>query len=253
MLGQAPFHRQRNGIADAVIFETYLEALHARDHAGFRFGFVTHNIKDFSTPSGDNRLPHPDLAPHFTKVKSLYFTSLGDALRRAHPNEVEDAVFEREWQEDTRGISEIDEALSGLVDKLWYGRHGAFANSVDEGVLQLWSRAPKSTIGSSRTPSIGTSGRHRRRQRVAVEQQYGLDKLGPWDDFEWGMISGKVFGTPLGSRLRVGHARYVKICLITVRHSSPDRFPRRVGAHARSGSPDRESRGGNGLRVLSAR
>ena len=25
-----------------------------------------------------------------------------------------------------------------------------------------------------------------------VETQYGLDALGPWDDFDWGMLSGKV-------------------------------------------------------------
>jgi hypothetical protein len=25
-----------------------------------------------------------------------------------------------------------------------------------------------------------------------VEQQHGLEKLGPWDDFEWGMINGKL-------------------------------------------------------------
>ena len=25
-----------------------------------------------------------------------------------------------------------------------------------------------------------------------VEQKYGLEELGPWDDFEWGMINGKL-------------------------------------------------------------
>jgi hypothetical protein len=25
-----------------------------------------------------------------------------------------------------------------------------------------------------------------------VEKQYGLKNLGPWDDFEWGMINGKL-------------------------------------------------------------
>lgn len=24
------------------------------------------------------------------------------------------------------------------------------------------------------------------------EKQYGLEELGPWDDFEWGMINGKL-------------------------------------------------------------
>lgn len=26
----------------------------------------------------------------------------------------------------------------------------------------------------------------------ATEEQYGEDELGPWDDFEWGMINGKL-------------------------------------------------------------
>lgn len=25
-----------------------------------------------------------------------------------------------------------------------------------------------------------------------VEKKHGLDKLGPWSDFEWGMINGKL-------------------------------------------------------------
>jgi hypothetical protein len=25
-----------------------------------------------------------------------------------------------------------------------------------------------------------------------VERRYGLENLGPWDDFEWGMINGKL-------------------------------------------------------------
>lgn len=192
MDGAAPFHRQRNGMADAVILETYLEALRSPDHAGFRFGFVTHNKKDFSAPGGDDRLPHPDLARYFTRVKSLYFTSLGAALRRAYPDAIEDAVFEREWQEDTRGITEIDDALSELVDKLWYGRHGALADSVHEG------RTPIVESGTEIDYRVFPRPVHRDIWEASenaarrVEQQYGVKELGPWDDFEWGMISGKV-------------------------------------------------------------
>jgi hypothetical protein len=38
---------------------------------GTRFSFITHNTKDFSHPSRDNRLPHPDLSALFSKKITL--------------------------------------------------------------------------------------------------------------------------------------------------------------------------------------
>jgi hypothetical protein len=31
-----------------------------------------------------------------------------------------------------------------------------------------------------------------RKAAASVEKQFGLENLGPWDDFEWGMINGKL-------------------------------------------------------------
>ncbi|NJM10095.1 MAG: DUF4935 domain-containing protein [Bdellovibrionaceae bacterium] len=82
---KAPFHRQRNGIDDAIIIETYSDFVNDKSSKGVRFGFVTHNIKDFSHPSKDNRFPHPDLAVLFSRIKSLYLISLAEALNRIEP------------------------------------------------------------------------------------------------------------------------------------------------------------------------
>src|SRR3546814_706381 len=49
----APFHRQRNGIDDAILIETYIDALAAREAADDVYGFVTHNIHDFSQRGAD--------------------------------------------------------------------------------------------------------------------------------------------------------------------------------------------------------
>jgi hypothetical protein len=67
---RAPFHRQRNGIDDAILIEIYAEVVAAKAPAGTRFAFVTHNTKDFSHPQGSNKLPHPDMAAFFSRVKS---------------------------------------------------------------------------------------------------------------------------------------------------------------------------------------
>lgn len=48
---RAPFHRQRNGIDDAILIEIYSDVLKAKTSTGHRFAFVSHNTKDFSHPT----------------------------------------------------------------------------------------------------------------------------------------------------------------------------------------------------------
>ena len=89
---RAPFHRQRNSIDDAILIEVYADEV-AASPAGMRFAFVTHNTKDFSRPNASVKLPHPDIAAYFSRVKSLYFITLGEALRRVKPSEFADLVL----------------------------------------------------------------------------------------------------------------------------------------------------------------
>jgi hypothetical protein len=70
---RAPFHRQRNGIDDAILIEVYADAVTGRTATGTRLAFVTHNTKDFSHPNDSNKLPHPDIAACFSRKRSLYF------------------------------------------------------------------------------------------------------------------------------------------------------------------------------------
>ena len=78
--------------------------------------------------------------------------------------------------EDLRSVEEIGAALDELVDKIWYNRHMMRKERVAEGTMKIDADIWKGALKSQKR----------------VEKKYGLENLGPWDDFEWGMLSGKV-------------------------------------------------------------
>lgn len=188
---RAPFHRQRNGIDDAILIEIYSDAVAATKDSKSRFAFVTHNIKDFSEPAGDNRKPHPDIATLFGE-RSEYFISLGDVLKDTAPDLLEDVKFEFEWVEEPRRLSEIVSAIDELFDKVWYNRHWGLRIDVEGGRIKIVDKVDF------------TNKRHWEKQvqrdiwegalkaAARVEKRCGKKNLGPWTDFEWGMINGKL-------------------------------------------------------------
>ncbi|MGA2916681.1 MAG: hypothetical protein ABSE89_11715 [Sedimentisphaerales bacterium] len=82
----------------------------------------------------------------------------------------EDDIFENRTKE------EIDEAIEELTDKVWYDRHEKLKGLIEEGKEevdpQIWKDACKAA--------------------KKIEDKYGLENLGPYDSFEWGMINGKL-------------------------------------------------------------
>ena len=150
---KAPFHREKNSMADALLIETYGELV-ALKSAGVRFAFVTHNIKDFSQPNGDHRLPHPDLAAYFSRIKSLYFINLAEALKRLNPGMVTDYMIEHEWVEEPRRLSEIVKAIDELTDEVWYDRHQMLRQMVESGKIILSCSALQ--VGPLVNSSFGT-------------------------------------------------------------------------------------------------
>lgn len=158
---KAPFHLAKNSVADAVLIETYRSftagtLADPSDH----YGFVTHNIKDFSDPQ-NNRKPHPHLQNCFTGPHSGYFIRLEDALALYLPD-ASDLLDEFDFTVDPRSGQEILAAEQRLFDLIWYQR-------------SLSGMHP-----------LGESGRQR------VECTYSAEELGPYGDFEWGMLNGKL-------------------------------------------------------------
>ncbi len=75
-----------------------------------------------------------------------------------------------------RSKDEILEAEGEFFDKVWYGRHKLLKLKVESGQQEvdpeIWQTALKGA--------------------QIAEEIYGKEQLGSWDDFEWGMLNGKL-------------------------------------------------------------
>lgn len=189
----APFHRQINGMGDAIIIETYIDAFATRD-AEDVFAFVTHNTNDFSKKGADTRLPHEDLESLFDGTRSRYETNLSILLGEFASDLIEEIRFEREYSQESRQLSELLEAESKLTTQIWYGRKWGIINRVESGAVKI---VPKETWDDA-TPEerrnliVDSIWEGMNAAMKSAEEEFGADELGPWTDFEWGMLSGKL-------------------------------------------------------------
>lgn len=176
----APFHRSRNSVADALLIEMYGSAAARSDLATDPHSFVTSNFEDFSAPKGDRRLPHPDLAPLFGDGSSyaLGVDGLSKVLADHLSEELQELFAETDFVEEPRRLDEIQQAESELFDRIWYQR------KINR-LVRLEEANDQDAIDSYLAVA-GPPMRH-------VEERFGgPDQLGPHDDFEWGMLNGKL-------------------------------------------------------------
>lgn len=188
---KAPFHRQRNSINDAIIIETYISCISDKNSTGNRFAFVTHNKNDFSKINGNDRLPHDDIAIHFSKVKSKYFINLAEAIRRIEPELVTEIMIDEEWAFEPRSLTEILKMENELMEKIWYDRHQMRAYNIETGKTKLIDRKDYDSKTSHNTivKDIWSGALKAAKQ---VERRYEKKNLGTYNDFEWGILNGKM-------------------------------------------------------------
>lgn len=78
--------------------------------------------------------------------------------------------------QNPRTEDEIFGAIGELFDKIWFDRHQILNTQVESGEreedAEIWKDAQKAA--------------------KKIESRYPKKELGPWDDFEWGMINGKL-------------------------------------------------------------
>lgn len=75
-----------------------------------------------------------------------------------------------------RSEAEILAAIDELFDKVWYNRHQFLREKIEAGEDKVDPEIWKGALKAARK----------------VERRYGKRALGPWDDFDWGMINGKL-------------------------------------------------------------
>jgi Restriction endonuclease len=86
-------------------------------------------------------------------------------------------LLERFLVSDTRSQSEIIAAEEEFFDKVWYDRHLGFRHAYESGdrantPTEIYEQAVKAA--------------------EEVRKRWGDDDLGPYSDFEWGMVNGKL-------------------------------------------------------------
>lgn len=177
----APFHRARNSVADALLIELYATAASGMDLGAEPHAFVTTNSEDFSLPNGDQRVPHPDLADLFVPEGSSYglgVDGLNSVLVRHFWQEIEELFEETYFEEEPRELHEIMEAEQEHFDRVWYHRSLQHQYQLEEA---------GDNTELERILRIAGPGRAR------VEATYtGEGQLGPYSDFELGMLNGKL-------------------------------------------------------------
>ncbi|MGH8683830.1 MAG: hypothetical protein ACREUM_00605 [Nitrosospira sp.] len=132
------------------------------------------------------------MAACFSRVKSLYFITLGESLRRIQPEQFADLMIEQEWVEEPRRLTEIVSVIDELVTKVWYNRHQVRRQKIERGEIELIEKETFPIQDYLCRPIQLNIWKGALKAATKVEKRYGLENLGPWDDFEWGMLNGKL-------------------------------------------------------------
>ncbi|TMR39378.1 hypothetical protein ETD85_01645 [Nonomuraea zeae] len=177
---RAPLHLQKNSVADALLIEMYATARRQGDPEN-EYCFVTSNHQDFSTPNGDRREPHPDLAELFDQRKSSYFygiDGLNEALEGYFGDEfIEEADETESLHRDPRTLTEILEA------------ENEFYNVISHERKIISAEREAAARGESVPPDVA---KRLAASTRALQERYGADNVGPWDDWGWGFVHGKL-------------------------------------------------------------
>ena len=189
----APFHRGKNSVGDGLLLEIFADEVQSAKKGEIELFFVTRNTRDFSCHNGDRRLPHADLESIFEKKWCHYSTSIVDVIKRMDSEMLAEYEWEHHYQEEPRWLSEMLDAERLLFKQVWYNRHMHLRSQVEQGDVRLIANEEFKVLdGYHPEVMVDTVWKGAVRAAKRTEDEVGRENLGPWDDFEWGMINGKL-------------------------------------------------------------
>lgn len=182
---KAPFHKQKNSVADAVLAEVFHEFRTAHTSEFESFRFVTHNVTDFS--GQDHRKPHDDFSNIFDNKSSLFFNATSLAIEDLLDLQEFHYEYGFSWEDETRGLQEIISAMDELFDKVWYNRHMNLMYRIENGDIAIIP------AGTQRHGNDVIDEKVLVRAKTAAQSvRNKYEDTGPWNDFDWGMLNGKL-------------------------------------------------------------
>jgi hypothetical protein len=178
---RAPFHLNKNSIADALLIELFQSAIRDSKDSSDCYVFATSNYQDFSVVNGDRREPHPDFNAVFSDGRRAIYAydvdGLVAVLAEKIGEEYEEIAEEVAFLDDQpRPLAEMLDLHKELYDRIWYAH-------------SRWSDTPDGRIN----PKFDEGLRKSIKQgRARIEGKYDASTLLPADDYEWGFLNGKM-------------------------------------------------------------
>ncbi|MCW2516140.1 MAG: hypothetical protein JWR11_5182 [Mycobacterium sp.] len=128
----------------------------------------------------NNRLPHDDLADLFAGDRSTFrlgVDGVEQALADEFGDEWPEIVEENYFEEEPRRLDEILAAEQETFDRIWYDRSMSLEQQLEDAGDYAEVERLRKVAGMGRARVVST---------------YGINDVGPYDKFEWGMLNGKL-------------------------------------------------------------
>lgn len=93
---------------------------------------------------------------------------------------------------DLRGLTDLQAAEDFLFLQVWFNRNVKALYSNAKGEILICADGTRPIESGELPPSPGGCRQQGLITARDAVRRYGLDSFGPWSDFEWGMINGKL-------------------------------------------------------------